>query len=82
MEVTTEVAGDLPYVGMPDAESLVEGTFAALGGGRCRVEQLCCCLNREIRNGLLASGIASGMRASIDALEQVAVELAAGADRA
>lgn len=70
------------YEGMPDAESLVEGTFVALDGGRCRVEQLCSYPSREIRDGLLESGMEGGMQASMDALEQVAVELAAGADQA
>lgn len=66
------------YEGMPDAESVIEQTFTALDGDRCRVEQLCFYPSREIRDGLLESGMESGMQASMDALEEVAVDLATG----
>lgn len=70
------------YEGMPDAESVVEQTFTALDGGRCRVEQLCLYPSREIRDGLLESGMESGMQEAMDAIEEIAMELASAADRA
>lgn len=68
--VNTEV-----FEGAPDAESLVEQTFAPLDGGRCRVEQLCTYPSREVRDIVLETGMEAGMQESMDALEEVAVAL-------
>jgi len=73
--VTTEVfegAG-------PDAEAaLVTVTFSEQGGGTL-LEQRMEVSSREVRDMILATGMESGMQESYDALEQVAVELAAAA---
>lgn len=66
------------FEAMPDAESLIEQTFVALDDGRCRAEQLCTYPSREVRDGVLESGMEGGMQSSMDALEEVAIEIGGG----
>jgi uncharacterized protein YndB with AHSA1/START domain len=64
------------FEGAPDAESVIEQTFTAVGTDRCRVEQLCRYPSREVRDIVLESGMEAGMQESMDALEEVAIALA------
>jgi uncharacterized protein YndB with AHSA1/START domain len=75
--VTTEVYE------MPDAEPLPAAdepvniiTFSE-ADGRTTLEVLVQCTSKELRDTIIDSGMESGMQESMDALEQVAIELSA-----
>jgi uncharacterized protein YndB with AHSA1/START domain len=75
--VTTEVYE------MPDAEPLPAAdeplnviTFSE-ADGRTTLELLVQCTTKELRDTIIDSGMESGMQESLDALEQVAIELSA-----
>ena len=68
--VNTEV-----YEAMPDGEALVTVTFAE-ENGRTRMEMLTDMGSEEARDGLLASGMESGLQEGLDLIEQIAIELA------
>ncbi|MFN8151351.1 MAG: SRPBCC family protein [Solirubrobacterales bacterium] len=70
--VNTEV-----YEAFPDAVSVITSTFEAVDGERTRLEQLCSYPSREVRDMVVASGMEGGMQESMDALEEVVVELEA-----
>jgi uncharacterized protein YndB with AHSA1/START domain len=73
--VTTEA-----YEGVPDPDgnaALNVITFTGTGG-RTHLEVLVRCPSREVRDAIIQSGMEEGMQEAYDALEQVAIELAAG----
>jgi uncharacterized protein YndB with AHSA1/START domain len=73
--VTTEA-----YEGFPDPDgnaALNVITFTGTGG-RTHLEVLVRCPSREVRDAIIQSGMEEGMQEAYDALEQVAMELAAG----
>ncbi len=67
--VSTEV-----FEGMPDAEALNILTLTE-SGGRTLLSLLSEHRSREIRDGVIDSGMEGGMQESMDALESVAVSL-------
>ena len=68
--VNTEV-----YEAMPDGEALVTVTFAE-EEGRTRMEMLTEMESKEAREGLLESGMESGLQEGLDLIERIAIELA------
>ncbi len=65
------------YEAFPDAVSVITSTFEAVDGERTSLEQLCSYPSREVRDMVVASGMEGGMQESMDALEEVVVELEA-----
>jgi uncharacterized protein YndB with AHSA1/START domain len=68
--VNTEV-----YEAMPDGEALVTVTFAEQDG-RTTMEMLTDMGSKEARDGLLESGMESGLQEGLDLIERIAIELA------
>jgi uncharacterized protein YndB with AHSA1/START domain len=63
------------YEAMPDAEVVNTITFAE-SGGRTKMTVLIDCGTREIRDGMMASGMEVGMQEAYDLIEEIAIELA------
>ena len=63
------------YEAMPDGEVLNTVTFADLDA-RTAMTILVECGTKEIRDGMMASGMEVGMQEGMDLLEQAAIELA------
>ena len=63
------------YEAMPDAEVVNTITFAE-SDGRTKMTVLIDCGTREIRDGMMASGMEVGMQEGYDLIEQIAIELA------
>jgi uncharacterized protein YndB with AHSA1/START domain len=63
------------YEAMPDAEAVNTLTFAETDG-RTTLTVLVDCGTREVRDGMMASGMEVGMREAYDLIEQIAIELA------
>lgn len=64
------------YEGMPEAGHTVNtATFTDLDGERTRLEILVDCPSREVRDGIIDSGMEGGMQEGMDLLEQVALAL-------
>ncbi len=68
--VTTEV-----YEAMPGAGVLNIVTFTETDG-RTKLELLCQCGSREVRDGIIESGMEGGMQEQMDLLERLAISLA------
>lgn len=68
--VNTEV-----YEAMPEGEALVTVTFAERDG-RTTMEMLTDMGSKEARDGLLESGMESGLQEGLDLIERIAIELA------
>jgi uncharacterized protein YndB with AHSA1/START domain len=68
--VNTEV-----YEAMPDGEALVTVTFAE-AEGRTKLTMLTGMESKEARDGLLESGMESGLQEGLDLIETIAIELA------
>lgn len=68
--VNTEV-----YEAMPEGEALVTVTFAEQDG-RTTMEMLTDMGSKEARDGLLESGMESGLQEGLDLIERIAIELA------
>lgn len=68
--VNTEV-----YEAMPEGEALVTVTFAE-EDGRTTMEMLTDMGSKEARDGLLESGMESGLQEGLDLIERIAIELA------
>jgi uncharacterized protein YndB with AHSA1/START domain len=68
--VNTEV-----YEAMPEGEVLNIVTFTETDG-RTTLELLCQCGSKEIRDGIIESGMEGGMQEQMDLLEQLAISLA------
>lgn len=63
------------FEGMPDAgSSMTTATFAE-ADGRTVLSLLIVCPSREVRDGIIDSGMEGGMQEQMDALEQVAISL-------
>jgi len=67
--VSTEV-----FEGMPDGEALNTHTFTETDG-RTTLTVLMALSSQEERDGIIATGMESGMQESLDLLEQVAISL-------
>ena len=63
------------YEAMPDAEAVNTLTFAETDG-RTTVAVLVDCGSRQVRDGMMASGMEVGMQEAYDLIEQIAIELA------
>jgi uncharacterized protein YndB with AHSA1/START domain len=63
------------YEAMPEAEVVNTLTFAEQDG-RTTLTILVDCGSKEVRDGMMASGMEVGMQEAYDRLEQVAIELA------
>ena len=63
------------YEAMPDAEVVNTITFAE-SDGRTEMTVLIDCGTREIRDGMMASGMEVGMQEAYDLIEEIAIELA------
>jgi uncharacterized protein YndB with AHSA1/START domain len=63
------------YEAMPGAEVLNTITFGE-AGGRTKMTVLVDCGTREIRDGMMASGMEVGMQEAYDLIEEIAIELA------
>ena len=64
------------YEGMPEAGFTVNtATFTDVGDDRTRLEILVECPSKEVRDGIIGSGMEGGMNEGFDLLEQVAREL-------
>ena len=63
------------YEAMPDAEAVNTLTFAETDG-RTTLTVLVDCGTREVRDGMMASGMEAGMQEAYDLIEQIAIELA------
>ena len=63
------------YEAMPDAEAVNTLTFAETDG-RTTLTVLVDCGTREVRDGMMASGMEVGMQEAYDLIEQIAIELA------
>ena len=63
------------YEAMPDAEAANTLTFAETDG-RTTLTVLVDCGTREVRDGMMASGMEVGMQEAYDLIEQIAIELA------
>jgi uncharacterized protein YndB with AHSA1/START domain len=63
------------YEAMPDAEVVNTITFAE-SDGRTKMTVLIDCGTREIRDGMMASGMEVGMQEAYDLIEEIAIELA------
>jgi uncharacterized protein YndB with AHSA1/START domain len=70
--VTTEV-----YEGVPEGQGEVLNvvTFTESGDGRTHVELVMQCPNRDVRDGIVASGMEAGLQDALDLLEEIAVSL-------
>jgi uncharacterized protein YndB with AHSA1/START domain len=66
------------FEGMPEAgAALVTCTFEELEGGRTRLHMLTSVDSKEIRDGIVDSGMEGGAQEGLDIVEQIAIELAA-----
>jgi len=63
------------YEAMPEAEAVNTLTFAETDG-RTTLTVLVDCGTREVRDGMMASGMEAGMQEAYDLIEQIAIELA------
>jgi uncharacterized protein YndB with AHSA1/START domain len=63
------------YEAMPGAGILNTVTFTETDG-RTRLELLCQCGSKEVRDGIIDSGMEGGMQEQMDLLEQLAISLA------
>ncbi len=63
------------YEAMPDAEVVNTITFGE-SDGRTKMTVLIDCGTREIRDGMMASGMEVGMQEAYDLIEEIAIELA------
>ena len=63
------------YEAMPGAEVLNTITVGE-AGGRTKMTVLVDCGTREIRDGMMASGMEAGMQEAYDLIEEIAIELA------
>jgi uncharacterized protein YndB with AHSA1/START domain len=63
------------YEAMPDAEVVNTIAFEE-ADGRTTLTVLVECATREIRDGMMASGMEVGMQEAYDLIEQIAIELA------
>jgi len=63
------------YEAMPDAEAVNTLTFAETDG-RTTLAVLVDCGSRQVRDGMMASGMEVGMQEAYDLIEQIAIELA------
>jgi uncharacterized protein YndB with AHSA1/START domain len=63
------------YEAMPEAEAVNTLTFAETDG-RTTLTVLVDCGTREVRDGMMASGMEVGMQEAYDLIEQIAIELA------
>jgi uncharacterized protein YndB with AHSA1/START domain len=63
------------YEAMPDAGILNTVTFTETDG-RTTLELLCQCGSKEVRDGIIESGMEGGMQEQMDLLEQLAISLA------
>jgi uncharacterized protein YndB with AHSA1/START domain len=68
--VNTEV-----YEAMPEGEVLNIVTFTEIDG-RTHMELLCQCGSKEVRDGIIDSGMEGGMQEQMDMLEELAISLA------
>jgi uncharacterized protein YndB with AHSA1/START domain len=68
--VNTEV-----YEAMPEGEVLNIVTFTETDG-RTHMELLCQCGSKEVRDGIIDSGMEGGMQEQMDLLEELAISLA------
>ena len=65
------------YEAMPEAGFTVNtATFTDLDGGRTRLEILVQCPSKEVRDGIIDSGMEGGMQEGMDLLEEAARSLA------
>lgn len=63
------------YEAMPDAEAVNTLTFAETDG-RTTLSVLVDCGSKQVRDGMMASGMEVGMQEGYDLIEQIAIELA------
>ncbi|MGA8369116.1 MAG: SRPBCC family protein [Acidimicrobiales bacterium] len=63
------------FEGMPDAGSTMNTATFAEADGRTVLTLLIVCPTREVRDGIIDSGMEGGMQEQMDALEQVALSL-------
>ena len=63
------------YEAMPEAEAVNTLTFAETDG-RTTLAVLVDCGSRQVRDGMMASGMEVGMQEAYDLIEQIAIELA------
>ena len=63
------------YEAMPDAEAVNTLTFAETDG-RTTLAVLVDCGSKQVRDGMMASGMEVGMQEAYDLIEQIAIELA------
>ena len=63
------------FEGMPDAGSTMNTATFAEADGRTVLTLLIVCPSREVRDGIIDSGMEGGMQEQMDALEQVATSL-------
>ena len=63
------------YEAMPDAETVNTLTFAETDG-RTTLAVLVDCGSKQVRDGMMASGMEVGMQEAYDLIEQIAIELA------
>jgi uncharacterized protein YndB with AHSA1/START domain len=63
------------YEAMPDAEVVNTITFAE-AEGRTKMTVLVDCRSKELRDGMMASGMETGMQEAYDLIEEIAIELA------
>jgi uncharacterized protein YndB with AHSA1/START domain len=71
--VTTEVFEGMPG---PSEDAVINVVTFTAEDGRTRLELLVQAVSREIRDGILDSGMEGGMQDQMDALEQLAISLA------
>jgi hypothetical protein len=66
------------FEGMPGAseDAVINVVTFTAEDGRTRLELLVQAVSREIRDGILDSGMEGGMQDQMDALEQLAISLA------
>jgi uncharacterized protein YndB with AHSA1/START domain len=66
------------FEGMPEAgAAIVTCTFEELEDGRTRLHMLTSVDSKEIRDGIIESGMEGGAQEGLDILEQIAIELSA-----
>ncbi|HEY6623778.1 MAG TPA: SRPBCC family protein [Acidimicrobiales bacterium] len=63
------------FEGMPDAGSTMNTATFAEADGRTVLTLLIVCPSREVRDGIVDSGMEGGMQEQMDALEQVAISV-------
>ena len=73
--VTTEVFEGMPD---PDEDAVVNIVTFTEEDGRTRLELLVQAASKEIRDAIIDSGMEGGMQEQMDALEELAISLAAG----